>query len=330
MKKAIIILAVIAAIAGIAWYVVRDMERKEALAHPKFYSGNGRLEATEVYISSKLAGRVEKVFVKEGDLVRPGQKLVQMQTNTLEAEKAAALANIKVREGELAMANAAVKQKESMLDGARKNYERQKTLLPTAATSQRNFDDVETEYKRAQADLEYAKANVITAAAQVETQKAELARIEANIDDSTLYATYDGRIQYLLAHEGEVLSAGGRAMNLVNLTDSYITFFLPTAVAGKIQMGAEVRIVFDALPAHSIRAKVTFIDPVAQFTPKSVETQVEREKLMFRIKANIDADKLRKYIKDVKTGIPGVAWVKVDPHADWKDAPVPAPLGGSL
>ena len=329
MKKAILILAVVAAAAGIAWYVFREYLREQELANPRFYSGNGRLEATEIYVSSKLAGRVEKVFVKEGDLVRTGQKLVQMQTNTLEAEKASAIANIKVKEGELAMAKATVKQRESALDGARKNYERQKALLPTAATSQRNFDDVEAEYKSAQANLEYAKASVITAEGQIEVQKADLARIEADIDDSTLYATCDGRVQYLLAHEGEVLAAGGRAMNLVNLTDAYITFFLPTSVAGKVQMGAPVKIVFDAAPKYAFNAKVTFIDPVAQFTPKSVETQVEREKLMFRIKANMDADKLRQYIKDVKTGIPGVAWVKVDPHASWADAPLPVLRGGN-
>ena len=329
MRKLIIILAVAAAVVGIAAYVYYDYQRDQALANPKFYSGNGRLEATEVYVSSKLAARVEKVFVKEGDIVHIGEKLVQMQTNVLEAQKAAAIANIKVKEGELAMARAAVRQKESSLSGAEKAYKRQKELLPNNATSQRNFDDAETLYKSAIADLEYAKANVITAEGQIEVQKAELARIEADISDSTLYATRDGRIQYLLAHEGEVLSQGGRAMNLVDLTDAYITFFLPTAVAGKVRMGAEVKIIFDAAPKHAFNAKVTFIDPVAQFTPKSVETQVEREKLMFRVKANMDADKLRKYIKDVKTGIPGVAWVKVDPHASWADAPLPVLRGGN-
>lgn len=329
MRKAIIICAVVAAVVGIVCYVYFDYRRDRELANPRFYSGNGRLEATEIYVSSKLAGRVEKVFVKEGDLVRVGEKLVQMQTSVLEAQKAAAIANIKVKQGELAMARAVVRQKESSLDGAEKSYKRQKELLPANATSQRNFDDAETVYRSALADLEYARASVITAEGQIEVQKAELARIEADISDSTLYATRDGRIQYLLAHEGEVLSAGGRVMNLVDLTDAYITFFLPTAVAGRVQMGAEVKIVFDAAPKHAFNAKVTFIDPVAQFTPKTVETQAEREKLMFRIKANLDADKLRKYIKDVKTGIPGVAWVKIDPNADWADAPLPVLRGGN-
>ena len=323
MKKAMILLVVAVAVLGIGWYVYAEYRRQQALENPEFYSGNGRLEATEVYVSAKLAGRIEKVFVKEGELVKIGQKLVQMQTNVLEAQKAAVIANIKVKQGELAMAKATVKQKESALKGAELEYNRQKSMLDNKATSQHKFDTAETTYKNALADLEYAKASVITAEGQIEVQKAELARIEADISDSTLYATRDGRIQYLLAREGEVLAAGGRAMNLVDLTDAYMTFFLPTNIAGKVLMGAEVKLIFDAAPDYALDAKVTFIDPVAQFTPKSVETQVEREKLMFRIRASLDADKLRKYIDVVKTGLPGVAWVKVDPEAKWSQAPLP-------
>ena len=322
MKKSILIVVIVAAVLGVAWYVYKSYQRRQELEHPKFYSGNGRLEATEVYVSAKLAGRIDKVFVEEGDLVKIGDKLVQMQTNTLEAQKAATIAQIKVSEGELAMAKAAVKQKESALAGAEQEFKRQTTLLANKATSQQHYDNAETAYKSALANLEYAKANIITAEGNIDVQKAELKRIEADIQDSLLVATRDGRIQYLLAHEGEVLASGGRAMNLVDLTDAYMTFFLPTNIAGKVKMGAEVKLVFDAAPQYPIDAAVTFIDPVAQFTPKSVETKVEREKLMFRVKANINADLLRKYIHNVKTGLPGVAWVKIDPEADWKDSPV--------
>ena len=322
MKKAILVFIVVAAAVGIGWYAAAEYRERMEAAHPRFYSGNGRLEATEVYVSAKLAGRIEQVFVKEGDLVRKGEKLVQMQINVLEAQRAALIAKIKVKQGELAMAQATVKLKESALAGATQEYNRQRTLLEKDATSQQHFDNAETLYKSALAELEYAKASVITAEGQIEEQKAELAQTEADIADSLLVATRDGRIQYLLAHEGEVLAAGGRAMNLVDLTDVYMTFFLPTNIAGKVKIGSEVKLIFDAAPDYPIDARVTFIDPVAQFTPKSVETQVEREKLMFRVKAHIDAGLLRKYIENVKTGLPGVAWVKIDPSADWKDCPV--------
>ena len=188
MKKWIVILVVIAAVAGIGGDAYWNYRRAQEMLHPKFYSGNGRLEATEIYVSSKLAGRIEKIFVKEGDLVKKGDKLVQMQTSTLEAEKAATLANIKVQEGELAMARATVKLKESAFSGAEKEFKRQSALISSNAVSQRVFDEAETKYNNAKADLEYARANVIAAEGRVAEQKAELQRIEADLADSTLVA----------------------------------------------------------------------------------------------------------------------------------------------
>jgi len=103
----------------------------------------------------------------------------------------------------------------------------------------------------------------------------------------------------------------------VDLTDVYMTFFLPTEQAGKVRLGAEARIVLDAYPEYIIPAKVTFVADVAQFTPKTVETAEERQKLTFRVKAHIPAGLLRQYIRDVKTGLPGVAYVQLDPQAPW-------------
>jgi HlyD family secretion protein len=113
------------------------------------------------------------------------------------------------------------------------------------------------------------------------------------------------------------MGQGGRVLNLVDLTDVYMTFFLPTDQAGRVTLGTEVRLVLDAVPELVIPARATFVADVAQFTPKAVETQIEREKLMFRVKAHIPAELLREHIKMVKTGLPGVAYVRLDPQAQW-------------
>ena len=99
--------------------------------------------------------------------------------------------------------------------------------------------------------------------------------------------------------------------------DVDMTFFLPTAQAGRVAIGSDVRIVLDAAPQYVIPAKVSFVADVAQFTPKTVETALEREKLMFRIRAQISPELLRKHIRYVKTGLPGMAYVKLDPAAEW-------------
>jgi HlyD family secretion protein len=142
-------------------------------------------------------------------------------------------------------------------------------------------------------------------------------RIEADLDDSVLKSPRDGRVQYRVAEPGEVLAAGGVVLNLVDLADVYMTFFLPAAQAGRVALGGEARLVLDALPGRVIPARVSFVADVAQFTPKTVETREEREKLMFRIKARIDPELLKQRLQRVKTGLPGMAYVRIDPDVDF-------------
>jgi HlyD family secretion protein len=175
------------------------------------------------------------------------------------------------------------------------------------------------------AAINAARAQVVDAQAAVDSAQAAIESIVAEIDDATLRSPRDGRVQYRVAEPGEVLGSGGRVLNLVDLGDVYMTFFLPTAQAGRVEIGAEVRLVLDAAPRYIIPAKATFVADIAQFTPKTVETEEERQKLMFRIKAQISPELLRKYIQQVKTGLPGVAYVRIDPGAEW-----PAALQGTL
>ena len=360
MKKIIISLLVIATI-GMAWYLIKTYKEEAIYRNPAFASGNGRLEATEINIAAKLAGKIEDVLVDEGDYVKAGQTLVQMQTNTLVAELEQANAQIKVKEAELEQAKAQVEVEEaslaaanaslasaksalaakvSTMNNAKSRYDRSKELLEKDVTSRQTFENDEALYQSASADVDAAKADIQSAEANIQSveaaivsdkaavQKAQAAilaakadadRIQADIDDSTLTAPIDGRIQYRIAEAGEVLSSGGRVLNLVDLTDVYLTFFVPEEVAGKIALGADARIVVDAMDDVAIPASISYVASVAQFTPKSVETRVEREKLMFRVKAKISADLLKQYVEYVKTGIPGVAWVRLDDKEPWPD-----------
>ena len=347
MKKLIFsLIAVALVVIGIYAYI--NYRENELYRIEGIVSGNGRLEATEVGIATKLAGRIESILVDEGELVQKGQLLAKMQTNTLEAELeqakarknqavtelAGAEAKLEVCKSETEAAKAQLMQAQSRLSGAEKRYERAKLLVEKGAVSRQNFETDETNYQSAQAEVATASAGVkkaeasITSAqaatdgakANIKAAQADIKRIQADIDDSNLVAPLNGRIQYRVAEPGEVLSAGGNVLNLVDLTDVYMTFFLPEEIAGKVAIGADVRLVLDALPNIPIPAKVSFVASVAQFTPKTVETRVERQKMMFRVKAKIDPALLSKYIEYVKTGVPGVAWVKIDPAIEWPDA----------
>ncbi|MBB3975710.1 HlyD family secretion protein [Rhizobium azooxidifex] len=336
------VLAVLVVGSYYAWTTLRGSGLPAGIA-----SGNGRIEAVEIDISSKIAGRIAEIFVNEGDFVEAGQELARMDTAQLVARRRQAeaeLARAKVgvetadslvrqQQAQLEAASALIEQREAELNAAETRRDRSEQLRKSNTVSQQVLDDDRANYQAAvatvaaaraqqaaaEAAVSSAKAQVIDAKAAVEAADAAIESIDADLDDSVLRSPRRGRVQYRVAQPGEVLSAGGRVLNLVDLTDVSMTFFLPTEDAGRVALGSEVRLVLDAIPQYVVPAKATFVADVAQFTPKTVETQEERLKLMFRVKARIEPELLERYIKQVKTGLPGMAYVKVAPDAEWPD-----------
>jgi len=147
--------------------------------------------------------------------------------------------------------------------------------------------------------------------------QAEVDRLKDMLTDRNLRASKAGRVLYKLMEPGEVLPAGGKVVTLLDLTDVYMSIFLLADEIASMRLGAEARIVLDAFPNVVIPAYVSYISPEAQFTPRQVETRSEREKLTFRVKVRIPAPLLGKYIDAVKTGIPGMAYVKLDDGREW-------------
>lgn len=308
---------------------------------------NGRIEAVEINVSAKAPGRVKEILADEGDYVQAGQVLARMDTAALEAQQqeaqaqlqraviAVEMAQIQVsqREAEKAAALAVVAQREAELDAARKRLDRSERLAGNDNISRQQLDDNRARYDSAQAGVTAARAQGVAADAAIATGKSQITgaqaaveaaratvrRIAAELDDSVLKSPRDGRVQYRVAEPGEVIGAGGKVLSLVDLSDVYMIFFLSTEDAGRLALGGEVRLVLDAIPQYVIPAQISFVSDVAQFTPKTVETAIERQKLMFRIKARIDPALLKQHLRHVKTGVPGMAWLKLDPKAEWPE-----------
>jgi HlyD family secretion protein len=338
-----------------------------------FAVGNGRIEATEIDIATKTAGRITEILVNDGDVVETGQIIARMDTQTLEAElrqaqaqvrqaqqaratatdivaqreraKVTATAIVAQRESAKVTAAAIVAQRQSELALAEKELTRSQQLAFKGAGSQQQLDTDYTRYKsttaalsaaqsqlleaqsaitaaqsqaaEAQSALEVAKSQVMEVQSNIEAALATTERLQAEIEDSILKAPRSGRVQYRMAQPGEVLPAGGKILTLLDLSDVYMTFFLPETLAGRVAIGAETRVVLDAAPQYVFPARVSFVASVAQFTPKTVETTTERQKLVFRVKAQGDSEILQRYGARVKTGLPGVATVRLDPTAAW-------------
>jgi len=341
--KKTIPLLVLLAMAGVGYYVWGQWRDQGPGAG--FTQGNGRLEATEIDVATKLPGRVADILVDEGEYVQQDQVLAYMDVLSLKAQReeaqarlqqakdsvAGAQALVALRESDAQAAQALVLQREAEVDAAQRRLSRSETLAKEGASSGQELDDdrarmrgtqaaltaTRAQVGAAQAAIEAARAQVTAARSNVTAVEATLARIDADLNDSTLKAPRAGRVQYRVAQPGEVLGGGGKVLNLVDLSDVYMTFFLPETVAGKVALGSEVRIVLDAAPNFVVPAKVSYVASTAQFTPKTVETASERQKLMFRVKAQIAPELLQKHLQQVKTGLPGVAWVKTDPAAAW-------------
>lgn len=293
--------------------------RAAASLPPGIAQSNGRIEAERVDIATKYAARVAEVLVGEGDWVERGQTLARMDTTEIEAELREAEAALRQARQQLAAADAEIAQRRSVLDLAVQEHERARLLFQKGNVAKELLDRRTAERNTAQAALAAAEAGQATAAAAIEAAAARAERLRTVIEDHTLKAPRAGRIEYRLAQPGEVLAAGGKVLTLLDLTDVYMTIFLPTAEAGRLAIGAEARIVLDAAPEYVIPAQVSFVASDAQFTPKQVETRSEREKLMFRVKVQIGRDLLERYARLVKTGLPGVAYVRVASDAAWPE-----------
>ncbi|MFI8383880.1 HlyD family secretion protein [Pseudomonas sp. NPDC079086] len=334
--------AVVATIAGLLWYTLRPEGLGEGFA-----SGNGRIEATDVDAASKLSGRIASIEVEEGEFVEAGQIIARMDTQVLQAQVLQAQAQMRQaqnsqltaralvlqRESEKVTAEAIVRQRQSEVSAAQKRHARSAILVKRNAMAQQQLDDDLARLQSTQAALAAAQSQVISAdaaiaAAQsqvieaqsaVEATQASVERLQIDIEDSQLKAPRAGRVQYRIAEPGEVIGAGGKVLNLVDLSDVYMTFFLPEQQAGRVALGAEVRLVIDAISQYVIPAEVSYVASVAQFTPKTVETASEREKLMFRVKARLDPELLQRHLTQVKTGVPGVAYLRLDPQVEWPE-----------
>ena len=280
-------------------------------------SANGRIEVERVDIASKYAGRVAEISIKEGDFVAKDAVIARLDTAELLAQLAAARAAVQRAAASINRAEAeiAIRQAEHHLSEVemRRALELERRNAGTPAEAERR----KAQYSVAEAQILAARAAREDALAAQAAAKAQVEQIEAVLADSTLRTPVAGRVEYKLVQSGEIVAAGGRLATMLNLNEVYMTIFLPTSHAGRVRFGSDARIVLDAIPGYVLPATVSFVAAEAQFTPKTVETANEREKLMYRVKLSVDPKLLETYRDYIKAGLTGNAYVRVLPNAAW-------------
>lgn len=313
LKLIVLLLAVVVVVfIGYQYWKGKQSELPKGIA-----SGNGRIEAKLVDAVAKDALRVKEILVDEGDLVRPGEVLVRLDTATFNSQLNEAKLQVATAQERVASANFAVVRQQSLVDNAHLEFERTRKLVEQNALSQREFDERNTSVQTNTAALAEAEAQLRTAKQEVEVAQANVTTIQTHIDDATLKSPVTGRVLYRLTEPGEMLAAGGKALTLVNLEDVYMEIYLPSEQAAGLKVGAEARLTVDYAPGRAAAGYVSFVSPEAQFTPKQVETKSERDKLMFRVKIQVPQELVSGYIEHVKTGVRGVGYVKIKESAVW-------------
>jgi HlyD family secretion protein len=280
---------------------------------------NGRIEATQVDVAAKYPGRLVDITVEEGSEVEAGQVVGRVSSPEYEAQLRAAQSNVERAKQSMAEAESLINQRNATLAAAKSDFERGQELIGKQVITQQTFDQRRRNYEGTQASVVGATAQRDQADAAIKSAQAEVERIESVLHDLVLVSPRTGRVQYQLARNGEVVAAGGKILTILDLHDVYMTIFLPAATAGKLEIGGEARIILDPVPQYVVPASVSFVAADAQFTPKTVETAEEREKLMFRVKLKLDAELLKKFSRRVKTGVRGIGIVRTNVATAWPE-----------
>ena len=297
------------------WYF---LTQKAASLPAGFASGNGRIEADQIDISTRIPGRVAEILVREGDMVAQGQRLAVMDTRELAAEIARAEADVAGADANAEQARALIEQGKADLTFAKQEYDRAKSLADSGVSSRQTVEQKFAQLTSAQAKANADVAALRAAERSADASRALVAQYQTQMDDAVLTSPVLGRVLYRISQPGEVLAGGGKVLTLLDLSQVYMEVFLPANQATQTSIGAEARIRLDAIP-FAIPAFVSFVSPEAQFTPKQVETQDEREKLMFRVKVRVPQELVVANIDRVKTGIRGLAFIRLagQENASW-------------
>jgi HlyD family secretion protein len=280
---------------------------------------NGRVEATELDVAAKYPGRLATVTVNEGDEVTAGQVIARISSPEYEAQLRGARSQVLKAKHGVAEAEALIAERQNAKLYFDQDVARGQPLVEHGNLTKQVFDQRVTKAEVAKAQLHAAEQQREAAQYGLASTQAEVERIDAILVDLTLLAPRTGRVQYLVHRGGEVVNAGTRILTILDLNDVYMTIYLPAAQAGKLALGDEARVVLDPFPQYVVPATISFVATDAQFTPKTVETAEEREKLIFRIKLQIDPKVLGKYHKEVKTGVRGLGYVRTDSGIPWPE-----------
>jgi HlyD family secretion protein len=308
MKKVFIVFIIIVAVLGFL-YVKKEGIFKEELPKNKIEL-QGNIDIREVRPGFRVAGRISKLFVDEGDRVKKGMLLAKLDSDyyklaVKEAKTAVDIQKeilLKLKNGsrteEIVLAKANVDALKVALNNAKRNYLRAKRLYKKDALAEQKYDDIETIYNKlkSQLDAANAKYKLIKEGPRIEDIKnAELALKKAKLnlqnankrlDDCKLESSSNGIIESRLKEAGDFVNTGFPIFTISLSNPVWVRAYINEELLGLIKKGMKAIVKTDSNTSY--KAKIGFISPVAEFTPKTVETKKNRTDLVYRIRVIVD------------------------------------------
>lgn len=268
----------------------------------------GYVEGDYVDVASPLAGRLESLDVRRGGEIRAGESLFRLEDaferaaveeaeqNVLRAENSLADKTKGQRPSELAAIQAQLREADSSLSYARKDYERKKRLFAERTISAQELDLARTEYEtarqasnRIQAELNTARLGgrsdeVAAAQAELDAARAKLKQARWNLDQKAQSAPVSGLVFDTYYDRGEWVAAGRPVVSLLPPENIKVIFFVPEPLAGTLRPGMKAEIGFDGAPAP-VAVTISYVSPEAEYTPPVIYSSQNRAKLVFRVEA---------------------------------------------
>jgi len=302
-KRIIIVLVLIGLIAGgITIYRHKEKKTKNKL---RLY---GNVDIRQVQLAFHDSGRIMKLYVNEGDHVSAGQLLAELDPVRYEAAVARAKATVTAqqeilarllagsRPEEIAEARARVKSAEAVLKNARQTYDRARKLAKTQYVSKQTLDNARAEFRSAAANLDARKQaltlaikgprkeDIAAARATLAADRAALDLAEQELADTKLYAPVKGVIEDRIMEPGDMASPQTPVYTLARTSPLWVRAYVDEPDLGKISLGMKANVTTDSYPNKVYRGWVGFISPTAEFTPKSVQTEELRSKLVYQVR----------------------------------------------
>lgn len=302
--KVLTVTIILCIIIAISFFIYKNFIKEQ---DNNLIKGNGRIEAREVAVSAKFGGKIVQLDTNEGDEVKKDQLLAVIDSRSLEAEIEAQKAKENEILKQISAIDAEINATKSDIKFYEKELERTKTLMKKNFASQLELDKNINALDKVKAKLNSLYANKKSLQASQKSLLAAIKAQEINLADMKIYSPIDGVILYKLVENGEMVANGGRMFIMYNPNDLYMTIYMPAEKAGQIKLGDKATIKLDAYPDKSFPATVTFVAENAEFTPKEVETQKERQKLVFRVKLSLDNNLNR----EAKPGMPGDGYIEI-------------------